>query len=119
MSLPDFEGVEVGAVAIKVTKAGDGLSEALEMEPIAHKSGETVCMVVKGKIAGIAHVSVKGAETLKRVETLAVDEAAVIDEGLLADVLDDQRHRIEAHKGVRRLDFVGDGPLDIDEEDGE
>lgn len=41
IELPAFEGEQVRASAVKVTKAGDGLDEALEIEPQAFHMGAT------------------------------------------------------------------------------
>ena len=40
MGLPEFEGRAVVRSAVKITRAGDGLSEALKLEPTALHHGD-------------------------------------------------------------------------------
>ncbi|MDQ1429196.1 MAG: hypothetical protein QOK39_2672 [Acidimicrobiaceae bacterium] len=53
--LPDFDGFEVRRSAVRITKAGDGLSEALKVQPRALHYGDEVFYILRGKVAQVNH----------------------------------------------------------------
>lgn len=86
-TLPTFEGSPVTGSAVRITKAGDGLSEALDVLPSAMHLGEEVCYVLRGTIAQVNHRTIQGKVTrVHTVETTEIAELPVnIAEGLLTD----------------------------------
>jgi hypothetical protein len=77
--LPAFEGRPVVGSRIKITKTGDGLSEALKVAPIALAYDDDVYVVLHGKVSDIAnHGDSDG--NLIRIHTVPADSMALIDE---------------------------------------
>jgi len=50
-----FEGGPVDDMAIKITRAGDGLSEALKASPNPHKSGDVCYFVLRTIVGPVNH----------------------------------------------------------------
>lgn len=110
--LHKFEGREVVGTRIAITRAGDGLSKALAIEPEELQLGQTVYVVLECTVTRIAHEKVADTDSLTRVQTLQAGAATTVDKELVAGVLDEQKRRIEAAQGIERLDFDEDGDAD-------
>ena len=117
--LGTFDGALVLATSIKVTNAGDGLSAALAVDPTLMHLGQKVCVVLECEVADITFSPIpKAAGTVVRVHKLRAGDAAIVAEDLVSDALNEQRRRIEASKGVERLDFSGSGDDEFEATDG-
>lgn len=79
--LPEFEGQEVEASQIRITNAGDGLSEALKIAPRALHHGDDVAILIRGKVTQINHKTAgKGEdEHLIRVHTISATAATELE----------------------------------------
>lgn len=115
--LQDFEGKSVHSSTIKVTNAGDGLSKAMAVEPHEFHQGDKVYLVIEGEVARVSFDPVSkdllsGPQV--RVHTVKAGTATLVDHGLVAKVLDEQkaknvaeekRLKLEAEKlkGTQRL----------------
>jgi len=78
-ALPTFEDQAVIGSRIKITKTGDGLSEALKVAPIALFYGDDVYVVLHGKVSDVNfHGDQDG--NLIRIHTVPADSMALIDE---------------------------------------
>lgn len=106
-ALHDFEGADVLQATIKVTNAGDGLSQAMHVEPEEFRLGDTVYLVIEATVSRVNYEEIKDTEALKRVHTLKAGTATMVDGTLVAGVLDEQKLKIEKAQGVERLDFDG------------
>lgn len=82
--LPDYEGREVVHSSMKITRAGDGLSEALQLAPVALHHGESVCVVLRGKVIDVQHPQLKSTDEdedrLVRKHILQTEEITIVDE---------------------------------------
>lgn len=76
--LPPFEGEEVVKAAVRITNAGDGLSEALKVAPKALEMHEEVFYVLRGEVTQINHKTDKD-ELLTRLHTIKAAEITEID----------------------------------------
>jgi len=112
-TLASFEGADVVQSTIRITRAGDGLSDGLNVDPAEYHLGETVYVVLECHVADIAYVPIKDTDVLKRVHKFATELGTVVDGDLVASVLSDQRIKIERAKGIERLPL--DGEPDDDE----
>lgn len=106
--LHKFEGREVIGTKVKITGAGDGLSQALAIDPEELSLGETVYVVLECVVDKVIHERVKDTEALTRVQSLKAGTATLVDKSLVDEKLEAQRVKIERARGVERLDFVGD-----------
>lgn len=104
MSLSPFEGNEVVGTSIKVTKAGDGLSAALKVEPAEYELGEKIFVVLETTVADIHFPKSKdNAEARIRAHTLETGLATVVDGAKVKAVLSAQRKKLEEAEGVSKL----------------
>ena len=128
--LGDFEGTPVEGVKIIVTRAGDGLSEAMPVAPLVLHSGDTGYIVLKFKATKIRFDPRKPRKDeleedmgVDRVQVLEAQAAAFIDEDLVGDTLSKMAERIAAYraeqkrkadeaKGIFTLDTVRGDPED-------
>lgn len=123
MSTYDFDGHDVTDHRIRVTKAGDGLSEAIHAEDqkSAMQGGDEVTLILKGNVSAARFEPVDRKDLegdWRRVNTIEVTTAKIIDPDLVADVMIAHENMIyeyrqrekERKQGVKRL------PLDTDAE---
>ena len=123
--LSQFEGMDVLSTTVAIRKAGDGLSAAVKVDPVELHHGETVYVVLETVVEKIRHDPVKDTDGLQRVHLLVTEAATIVDSGLVAEYLEQQKVRIEEAAGIARLPFsdgiTPDGdPLGVfdDEADG-
>jgi len=109
--LPTFEGASVADSKVRITKAGDGLSESLALEPLALHMGTEASFCIRGTVSQIAHKTVKG--KVIRIHTIEVTEIAVMDDVEATDILDAYHEHIgelrDAKSGQQRIE--GDVPI--------
>jgi hypothetical protein len=107
--LPLFERNQVHRATVRIVKAGDGLSEALTIDPVALQLDEEVFYVLRGKVSQINHARSRDG-IVTRVHT--VDAAAITEcDGELAGKL----LQAAAEEITRRKDEAA-GQLRLDEE---
>lgn len=94
-TLPEFEGQEVRQASVRITNAGDGLSEALKISPVALHHGEEVYYVLRGRVADVNHRQKDEDDPLTRVHTVKATAitpiAADFAEKLLAEAAEQLR----------------------------
>lgn len=106
--LTPFDGKPVLRTTISVTNAGDGLSEAMAIDPRELHHGEVVHVVLECEVAKVRFDPIKDApDHLTRVHQLRAGTATIVDAAMVQDVLDRQRLAIEKAKeaaaGIARL----------------
>jgi len=95
--LPMFERQQVDRSAVKITKAGDGLSEALAIEPKALILGSEVFYVVRAKVRRVAH-DMDQDENVTRVHTLDVMQITEVDRSQVERMLDEAAEELQRRK---------------------
>jgi hypothetical protein len=104
--LTPFEGRPVIATAIEIPGAGGGLRDALTIDPQEFHYGETVFVVIEGKVGKLRFDPVKDAgDGVKRVHVLDTQAATVAERATVEALLEAQARRIEEAKGLQRLPF--------------
>ena len=111
--LSPFEGRDVVGATIAITRAGDGLSEALAVRPAEFHVGDLVHVVLACEVAKVRFDADRHEEdALIRVHVLRAGTATIVDQNLVRGVLDRQADAIarwrEQQTGVSRLDLDGD-----------
>lgn len=105
--LGDFEGRTILSTTIQVTNAGDGLSDAMKIDPVVMHHGETVYVVLECEVSKVRFDPIKDTQGVARVHVLKAGTATLIDGAAVEDALDAQREKIarakEAAQGVARL----------------
>lgn len=87
-SLDEFEGRKVAGSTIKVTRAGDGLSSALAVAPVAYHRGDTVYAVLECEVGAITYKDSKEfPELLVREHTLVTQHGAIASGTAVAKIL--------------------------------
>jgi hypothetical protein len=106
--LGTFDGRDVITTSVAVVN-GDGLSQALGIDPQVMHIGDTGVIVLEFVVSKIGFIEVKDTDVLNRVHTLKAGTATIIDRGVVADALDAQALKIERARGVERLPLDGEG----------
>lgn len=113
----EFEGSPVVGTTLILRNTGDGLSQAMEIDPVKMKVGEVVNLVIEAEVVGIRHDAAKDDdESLVRVHILRAGISKIVNAELVAGVLEEQRIAIEKLTGVERLPFDGKPEGMTDEE---
>jgi hypothetical protein len=107
--LDSYKGRDVLRTTIAIRNAGDGLSEAMSIDPTELEIGDTVYVVLECEVDKHTHAPIKEAPdclTLKQV--LKAGSATLVNAELVADVIERQRAAIQRAKD----DANGQGRLD-------
>jgi len=108
VDLGTFEGRDVIQASIKVTRAGDGLSKSLTLDPAVFHTGDKVTVALRCEVGSVIMKPIKDTEVYERVHTFIADEAIIIDDALVQKDLTEQRRRLEEKQGIQRLDLEDD-----------
>lgn len=108
MTLQPFDDRDVTQCAIRITRAGDGLSASLDAAPVELHHGEEVYVVLRCDVSKVSLERVKDTDLLRRVHTLAANFGTIVDEKSVHKMLDTARRQVEAALGVSRLPGVDD-----------
>ncbi|WP_375490255.1 hypothetical protein [uncultured Jatrophihabitans sp.] len=110
-TLPDFESETVARASVKITNAGDGLSEALKVDPIALHMNDVVYYVLRGEVTQINHRTDRDDEIV-RVHTVKADQISPIDAGAAQKFL--QAYAEETER--KKAEIAGQLALDAEQE---
>lgn len=110
-TLPDYLGRQVTRTAIKITRAGDGLSAGMAIEPELLDPGSTVYVVLECVVDSHEHDRVldKGNDTGLMVlnQVLVAGTGVIIDAEVVKEAIAQQAAKIDRAKeqaqGVQRL----------------
>ena len=114
--LGEFEGKDVVSLSLIIKKAGDGLSKAIEVTPEILQLHDSVTVVLQGPVTGIKFKEIKNAGVLERVVEVTTENAAIVDESVVAAALAETQKKIDERAGIRRLPFGATDPDPADEE---
>lgn len=112
--LGTFEGRDVLRTTVAITKAGDGLSAALGIEPDALPMGRTVYVLLECTVGGVTFEPAEKSDPEMghvRKHKLVAGTATIVDTDVARPLIAEQRRRIDEARGVQAL------PLDEDSED--
>lgn len=105
--LGDFEGRTILSTTIQITNAGDGLSQAMKVDPIILHHGEKRFVVLEVDVDKIRFDPIKDTQGVARVHVLKASTATFIDGAAVEEALDAQREKIdrarERAEGIARL----------------
>lgn len=98
--LPKFQGRPVKSMKIAIRKAGDGLSEALSIEPNPHNSGDETFFIIRCIVGPIDHnpTALLANAPFIRVEDHIAQEMVEVDGDDVKAYLDQSREAIAAAK---------------------
>ena len=117
-TLGDHEGRSVTVSRVAIKGVGDGLSAAMELDPILAKVGDRVGVYVEGDVIDVHFPRLQDSDDVARTHVIKVDTGVVLDTAEMADLITDVKERKtladEAAAGVQRFPQVGDEPGDTD-----
>lgn len=106
--LPAFEGNAVKKAAVRITRAGDGLSAALDVEPRAYQIGEEVSFVLRGTVTQINHQQKDEDGPIVRTHTVTASGITEIEADLAEKLLTAAAEELER----KRAEIAGQTSLD-------
>lgn len=97
--LPEFEGELVHQAEVRITNAGDGLSEALKIAPETLHIGDQVHYVLEGVVTQVNHRT-KGNDDdiIIRVHTIKAGAITKVDAKVAEKILSQARDELEKAK---------------------
>lgn len=113
--LPDYLGRKVRETFITITNTGDGLSQAMAIEPALFNPGEAFVVVLECVVDKHKHSRIKGDEsgdlTLEQIfragtAVVLTENEAVVVRHALAAAADKLKRARERQEGVARLPYV-------------
>lgn len=108
-AIPPIGGKDIARVTMSLTKAGDGLSEALKIDPIFYELDTEVYVVAKCKVGSYKVKPVKDTSYISLEHVLEAQEAFIVEGDLVAEIVAAQAERIRLAKekaaGVTRIPF--------------
>lgn len=119
--LGTFEGGPVDDMSVIIRKAGDGLSEALKVDPRTHSSGDECFFVLRTIVGPVNHKpkTVGLPESgFTRVEDHIAQEITEVDSEQVSDMLEEAAERLQLAReeaaGVTRLPMDGEANEDAE-----
>ena len=110
-SLGTFDGHQVAGAKVKITNAGDGLSQAMSTEPVALHHKQVVNVLLQCEVSKVSFDPMKESDLLLRVHVLRAGVATMISDDIAAPIIAEQKRKNLAAKGVIELP-LDDGDLD-------
>lgn len=101
--LTKYRGREVLSTGVEIRNAAGGLNAALKVDPEEYEVDDEITVVMRCVVDKHRHEKVKDTDGLRLVHILSANEAAVIDDAIVAAALDEQAKRIEEASGIHRL----------------
>lgn len=109
--LDPFEGKPVIRCKVKITNAGDGLSDALKVDPVELHVNQRVFYVLEAEVDAIQFKRVSpGGSDMERVHVLRTQRITAVDGADVGAYLDDAEQHVR-----RALAEISDDQLTIDD----
>lgn len=119
--LPEYLGKPTVRTTIAVTNTGDGLSQAMAVDPVVYEPGSTQYVVIECEVPSHTFDLMEGGEAYELKQKLKGGVAVVVDADLVKQVIDEQRERIrkarDAAQGIMAMPFE-EGAADGDDTPG-
>lgn len=103
-----FEDEPVQSVAVRITGAGDGLSEALKITPKALHLGDEVAFVLRGTVTQINHRQQGDDEPIVRVHTVKAGRITEVELDMADKIL------TAAAKNLARAKAEREGQMEME-----
>lgn len=114
--LPTFEDEQVQQVQVRITNAGDGLSEALKIDPkILHLGDEFFC-VLRGEVTQINHKQDDN-DIVTRVHTVKASAITEVDGEMAKRILTAAADNLARAKAAREGQMMLEAAEELERED--
>lgn len=115
MALPTFEGEPVAKATVRITRTGDGLSEALKIDPQAFHPGQRLHFVLSGTVQQVNHVQADEDAPLERRHTITTDAIYEIDPDTARKLIAAAAEELERTRAEREGQYaIDDDDQDVD-----
>jgi hypothetical protein len=94
---------------MRITRAGDGLSTALEIAPAEYHPGQTLHVLLEVEVGRISYEPIRDTDALRRVHTLVAGIGTIVDGKWVRDAVAKQKRLNLEAVGVSELPLDGDG----------
>lgn len=105
--LGKFEGKDVLAARLAIRGAGDGLSDALDIVPVAYHHGDTLFVLLEVTVDKVRFDSLKDVDAAARVHDCKTVVGTIVDPEVAEHMLEEQKRAIalakEEAEGVQRI----------------
>lgn len=105
--LSPYRGRDVLKTSLSVRKAGDGLSKAMDVDPVELEPGSTVVVALECEVTQHVHKKLDDIEGFELVQVLRAGTATLIDnkavDAAIRDMADRVQRAEDAKKGATRL----------------
>lgn len=105
--LSKFEGKDVASVKAAIRNTGDGLSQSMSTDKVELHHGARVYVVLECLVDKVRFDPIKDSEQLDRVHMMKALDATIVDDELVADLMEAQVERNEQAQGVHKLPGMG------------
>lgn len=116
-ALGEYMNRAVSSTSVKITKAGDGLSKQLDIEPRLLQPTETYYVLLEARGGTHTHKLIEKAGTWELVQELVAKTVTFVEgedmEKLIRIAADRVQQASEAKRGVQRLDGTGAEDLEV------
>jgi hypothetical protein len=99
-ALGEYLGTEVTETVAKITNTGDGLSAAMELDPVVFRPGDLVTFAVRCRVVAHNHLITEDGEEMKLVQVFKAGTIAPIDDDLVGDIMNTMQARVEARNNT-------------------
>lgn len=105
-TLPDYMGHPVHSAAVQIRNTGDGLSQALGIDPEVMELESTVHVVLECVVEKHRYDPIKDTSGYQIVNMLRAERATFIDRQHVEKYLDETEERIAEASGEPQLAFI-------------
>lgn len=96
--LGDYRGRDIIRTSLTIRNTGDGLSEAMGIDPQVLEIGDEVYVLLKCEVVDHAHPIIKDTDCLELKQVLKAGTATIVDADYAEDRIDQQAARIQRAK---------------------
>lgn len=117
MPLHPFEDRDVLQSSMRITRAGDGLSTALNIDPVEYHVGDRLYVLLECEVAKLTFEEIKDTEAFRRVHVLAAGVGTILDDAYAAGAIAEQKRLNLKAQGIVELPGVNGDHDDSDEDE--
>jgi hypothetical protein len=109
-NLSPYKDHDVVSATVSIRRTGDGLSKAMNVDPVELPLGSKVHVVLECEVEKHRYepLDKDHPSILQLVNMLVAGRATIVDGDIVAKYLDEQQKRIEQAEGVQRLPGMDD-----------
>lgn len=96
--LGEYRGRDIIRTSLTIRNTGDGLSEAMGIDPQVLEIGDEVYVLLKCEVVDHAHPMIKDTDCLELKQVLRAGTATIVDADFAEDKIDQQAARIQRAK---------------------